>query len=466
MVYVGFSNGTIAKYNLACTPDPSDCTSETYSTSTAAEIYLSRLAFGFPSLRKGLLEATIESDQLSSAQVADLYFRTRDWQVGTTNTNVYQRLSTFNSALQFVHSPTQTFSFHDDQTCAWLDPFVRLATTSSTTPPIVSGLSILYQVRTPPQERSQIVIPLRPGYRKRDGTPYRHSPQDYVTRVNALTRSGEGHAFLDPETGVEKSVSVLLARETVGYEAESRAAVKALAVLLVDRHPTAVSSSPITGSYAWYKADSGTGQTLSGSAVSTWADQSGNGRDLTSSSTARPAWTINQINGLPAVVFDGTDDYMRVTGLTATVQPCEMWIVTAVTGVGSGFYPIATLGGTGSATSDYLSLNLPASDPRLVWASTSNSVYGNILNQWMTWRIVYDGTNSVAYVDNSIVLVDYSVPIYAGTHGVGTSIVLGSDAGLGGFTPCAVAEMLVYDRRLTEAEAAVQWGYLQRWATF
>jgi len=50
-------------------------------------------------------------------------------------------------------------------------------------------------------------------------------------------------------------------------------------------------------------------------AVETWADQSGNGFDATQgTSAARPTYIKNALNGLPVVRFDGTDDFLRLSG--------------------------------------------------------------------------------------------------------------------------------------------------------
>lgn len=56
---------------------------------------------------------------------------------------------------------------------------------------------------------------------------------------------------------------------------------------------------------AWYKADAISGLN-DGDAISTWADQSGNGRDATQASTKRPTYKVNILNGKPAVRFNGS----------------------------------------------------------------------------------------------------------------------------------------------------------------
>ncbi len=61
------------------------------------------------------------------------------------------------------------------------------------------------------------------------------------------------------------------------------------------------------GMTAWYRADrgvNGAGMPADGAAVDTWADQSGNGYDL-SDGTGSPTFTMDANNGRPAITIDG-----------------------------------------------------------------------------------------------------------------------------------------------------------------
>jgi len=61
---------------------------------------------------------------------------------------------------------------------------------------------------------------------------------------------------------------------------------------------------------AWWKADSGL--TLSGSRVTTWADQSGNGHDLTEFSALGPTYDATGWNSSqPTVQFGGSNVFLR-----------------------------------------------------------------------------------------------------------------------------------------------------------
>jgi len=66
-----------------------------------------------------------------------------------------------------------------------------------------------------------------------------------------------------------------------------------------------------TGMNAWFDASKGVA--LSGTTVTGWADQSGNGHNA-SVGNGTPALALNNVNGLPAVQFRGNDDSLSVAG--------------------------------------------------------------------------------------------------------------------------------------------------------
>jgi hypothetical protein len=75
---------------------------------------------------------------------------------------------------------------------------------------------------------------------------------------------------------------------------------------------TAGVSLPTEDLGLWLKADEGV--TLNANSVSLWVDQSGNGNDAEQTNeTNQPIVDDNAINGLPALEFDGVDDFMTFT---------------------------------------------------------------------------------------------------------------------------------------------------------
>jgi hypothetical protein len=76
----------------------------------------------------------------------------------------------------------------------------------------------------------------------------------------------------------------------------------------------------------WYEADRGVSATST--KVTSWADQSGNGRDLLQGTDSkRPVLVQGAVGvGLPCIRFDGSDDFLSVGSVTVA-QPC--WICIA-----------------------------------------------------------------------------------------------------------------------------------------
>lgn len=81
----------------------------------------------------------------------------------------------------------------------------------------------------------------------------------------------------------------------------------------------------ISGLAMWWKADA-IGGLSDGDPVSTWADSSGNSRDLTQTGTARPTYKTGILNSLPVVRFDASDDFLTRTE-TLSFTAAEVFIV-------------------------------------------------------------------------------------------------------------------------------------------
>lgn len=82
--------------------------------------------------------------------------------------------------------------------------------------------------------------------------------------------------------------------------------------------PTTILPSDLANLIGWYRADAITGLS-DADPVGTWSDESGASNDLTSTGANRPTYKTNIQNTLPAVRFDGTDDWMDVgTGAVST----------------------------------------------------------------------------------------------------------------------------------------------------
>jgi hypothetical protein len=77
---------------------------------------------------------------------------------------------------------------------------------------------------------------------------------------------------------------------------------------------------------AWYRADLGITKDASNN-IATWADQSGNARDLTEG-TNQPTWVASGVNGQPIVRFSGPASAVQLVSPSFTLgQPVHIFMV-------------------------------------------------------------------------------------------------------------------------------------------
>lgn len=115
--------------------------------------------------------------------------------------------------------------------------------------------------------------------------------------------------------------------------------------------------------------------TTDGASLTTWNDQSGNGRNVTQgTSTKRPTCKnngVDNLNGFPVLRFDGTDDFLKTS--TEVSWPTEMsvfWVVKSSTG-----FPSYPLTGVGSVLAMYFQFD-SATTWRFSGYNTSNAANG------------------------------------------------------------------------------------------
>lgn len=190
--------------------------------------------------------------------------------------------------------------------------------------------------------------------------------------------------------------------------------------------------------------------------VSTWTDGAGLTHSPTNATTTkRPAWTTNQLNGYPIARFDGTDDFLATSFTNA--QPMEAWIVFKNRAIGlQGINDVVFDG----ATAAKMTL-ISCSDAglRTIVHAGSNLIYDTIVcnNVFGIIGCVYNSTSSMLYVNGArVVTGDANV-----SAGGATGVTLGA---LAGGTRCPsidVACMYLYGRPLFEGERSQQYNYLK-----
>lgn len=222
--------------------------------------------------------------------------------------------------------------------------------------------------------------------------------------------------------------------------------------------------STIFGSelFAWYKAD--TGVTNSGASSMGWADQSGNGYNLSKqSSSYYPSLVTSVQNGLSVVEFTGT-------------SADRMYLSTGA--LGTTLAQPLTIFWSGCWTSSYSVYDMPlggwsGNDPGF-YRKSANSVEAQTStggaqatsasitpNTWHEWAGVFNGSSTLLQCDGSTVATGNS-----GTYGL-TGIELGG-YGSAGSNPCQcnIGEVVIASVAASSLQLSQMHGYLSgRWGT-
>lgn len=218
---------------------------------------------------------------------------------------------------------------------------------------------------------------------------------------------------------------------------------------------------PRSGLMLWLDANNSL--TLSGSDVTTWADISGSQNNATqSTSLDQPTLVTNAINGLPAVAFNGSSQFLQLpAGFANFTSGCSIFVVTNPTTVSTGARFIDF--GNGSASNNVL-LDEPSSSGAALYvyngSSPTNVTSSSAitLNQFQLLEAVHNGTASATISTNGVFgAQNNSMNSINNTSRANNYI--GQGSGGGNYFQGQIAEILVYNRAVTASEQASIEGY-------
>jgi hypothetical protein len=229
---------------------------------------------------------------------------------------------------------------------------------------------------------------------------------------------------------------------------------------------------PTSGLGLWLKAD--TGVTLSGSAVTQWADQSGNVRNASqSNSTNRPVLVSNALNGKPAIRFDGGNDFLSFTYPINGLNGVTMFLVSAARDADNPSGPqnaAVYWPETASWGATFLSAFQSKALARIGTGQTNTNLSytrpANIGTAYTRTSVKHDGANgtNVLYVNG--VAVQTATGRLSALNGIQNNGFLGQGLGSTSTTNTYfngdIVEVLVYSRALSEAERQQVEQYLQQ----
>ncbi len=209
----------------------------------------------------------------------------------------------------------------------------------------------------------------------------------------------------------------------------------------------------IPGLQFWFDADDASTFTFgSGTAVATWADKSGNSRNMDQTTAIWQPTRNGSQNGLTTVVFDGVNDNVRMSTLYSLAQPTTTFLALKNTAVAPSDGR-AFRGGLDSPISAWAWVQK--------WAMYAGTVLTSAVDVDTAWHqvsCVFNGASSALYLD-------------------GTSIASGNAGSTGGSGPWSlstdnqpwageIAEVILFDSILSaENQRAVERYLRAKWGT-
>jgi hypothetical protein len=224
---------------------------------------------------------------------------------------------------------------------------------------------------------------------------------------------------------------------------------------------------PASGLSLWLKADAGV--TLSGSNVTGWADQSGNGNNASANSGQEPTFASSFSNSKPAIEFNGTTQIMQIADANSLdFLTTSSFIVLKYIGQGTGnnivYFKNANAGspagpamyGLVGANGDNLvsfSVNVGG------WADYETSIsIANAVPKILS--MTYDGTDQNVYSNGGISNTFSIVGNIATSTGLFQIGGYNQSFGASEYFYGQIAEVIMYNRAVTGAERQQVEAYL------
>jgi alpha-tubulin suppressor-like RCC1 family protein len=219
---------------------------------------------------------------------------------------------------------------------------------------------------------------------------------------------------------------------------------------------TSQSSPTATGLELWLKADAGATKDGSGN-VSAWADQTGNYPVTQSSSANDPTYVASDINGKPALNFNGSQWLYNSSSMGAAVNSDITMITVATTTGNSGMQESLMLG---NRSGNYTNRALGYYQSRDVFDIVNAFYLGAAAPPASTYvaqeLTVNSSLTTATFYRNGIQTASLSI---SGLANISSGVEVGSPLGNVPWQG-RIAEVLVYNHQLTSTELAQTDGYL------
>jgi len=205
-----------------------------------------------------------------------------------------------------------------------------------------------------------------------------------------------------------------------------------------------------------------------GDFVTAWQDASGNGNDaIMAEPSRRPTYYANATNGMPSVRFDGSNDYLNTGAIAANWPAAEVTVFAVSRSAVKNCSLFMQMPDDGN---NRFQIHMPWGDGNIMWDYGASAAPGRLsvatgslpqpvtnFNVWtfasspvLPGQAIYQNNKKVASDGDSDVL-----------NPANSSLRIGNTAGGGDAMNGDIAELLIYNRKLTAEETNAVGFYLQ-----
>ena len=210
--------------------------------------------------------------------------------------------------------------------------------------------------------------------------------------------------FLSFDTSVIPDAETVISANLTMYVNTDASASHTFYVLQKDWGTTVSAIQPDATSGTlehWFKADAMVGNgdvTSDGDSVSQWTDSNALGNATQGTGGNQPIYKTNQINSLPCVRFDGSDDWMSADN-TSTATTQTRFIVAKATNTPVSQYLLDQ--GTGNRMAMYTtSSGIIQAQSHASTVSTANT-WDADMTQWHIYAVQFNSTASKIWIDTT-----------------------------------------------------------------
>jgi len=209
----------------------------------------------------------------------------------------------------------------------------------------------------------------------------------------------------------------------------------------------ALSPFSTSGLALWLKADAGVG--LNGSTVAHWYDQSGHGNTASQATgSAQPTLVQNDINGYPALHFDGANNFLQTAAPVTTSTQYSLFVVSTLGNSSSSPGPVYN---GDSSANGYGFLRPNTADYGALYGGQSYLTFGTLVTTGaQTQELVRDGSGTTTFYHNST----QSGSTSSATPNTPTTATYigGVNSNASNLFSGDIAEVLIYNRALSTSE--------------